>query len=246
MSFLEGSQIASVANIKAFFQSSSSIWFLEGHCRVTASVCKQIVCRHKSDFTALIRRKLSRDFSSNKVTCYGLESEKLALNEYVKNMKTNEPKFCPQPTGLVISTESPWFAASPDGLGTDPVHGNCIVEIKCLYLCRDMSIAMASQKPLFCLKADGVSILKRSHSYHCQVQHQLCVTGVQWADFVLWTPTEMFIERIKYDEPFMMANLVELKAFYFDHFCLLYSQRFACRVLVEIRFSRHQLVTFFS
>ena len=78
-------------------------------------------------------------------------------------------------------------------------------------------IAMAHRKKaLFCLKADGVSILKRSHSYHCQVQHQLCVTGVQWADFVLWTPTEMIIERIKYDEPFVMANLVKLKAFYFD------------------------------
>ena len=35
---------------------------------------------------------------------------------------------------------------------------------------------------------------------------------------MLWTPAEMLIERIKYEEPFMMANLVKLKALYFDHF----------------------------
>ena len=72
---------------------------------------------------------------------------------------------------------------------------------------------MASQKA-----EDSVFTLKYSHSYYYQAQHQLCVTGVQWADFVLWTPAEIFIELIKYNEPFMMASLVKLKALFFDHF----------------------------
>ncbi|MEQ2166542.1 hypothetical protein GOODEAATRI_029438 [Goodea atripinnis] len=44
--------------------------------------------------------------------------------------------------------------------------------------------------------------LKANHKYMSQVQAQICIAGVQYCDFVVWSPTEMFIQRIQFDDVF--------------------------------------------
>ena len=55
----------------------------------------------------------------------------------------------------------------------------------------------------FCMtKIDGEWSLKRDHSYFFQVQTQLQVCRLSYADFVLWTETGTIIERIYVDPSF--------------------------------------------
>ena len=122
-------------------------------------------------------------------------------------------------SGLVINPGRPWLAASPDALASDPLHGVGLVEVKCPYSCREgKTLRKAAESSHFCLKVVGNHLqLKSSHAYYYQVQHQLEVTGKPWVDFVVWTPKEMFVQRILRDEDFFGKIAPKLKAFYFDH-----------------------------
>ena len=44
----------------------------------------------------------------------------------------------------------------------------------------------------------------------------MAVTGCKWANFVVWTPRELFIERIQQADTFDRM-LPKLKTFYFEH-----------------------------
>jgi len=56
--------------------------------------------------------------------------------------------------------------------------------------------------------------LKTTHSYYYQIQFQLAITGLQWCDFVLWSPVgKPNIERIRRDEQLivpMIGNVTSL------------------------------------
>lgn len=58
--------------------------------------------------------------------------------------------------------------------------GNCgIIEIKCPYTARDMSIEESLSFPGFCLEEkDGKISFEKPHAYHYQIQGQLRITGV--------------------------------------------------------------------
>ena len=43
------------------------------------------------------------------------------------------------------------------------------------------------------------------------------VTSFQWADFVVWTLTEMFVERVVHPSGFAEQQLEKLKYFYLEH-----------------------------
>ena len=197
-------------------QGSTQLWFVERRKRVTASTCKSIICRRSADFTPLVRSKLSGSFAGNRATRYGQQHESVALQQYCKMKQQQEPDFSVQESGLVVSLAWPYLAASPDGV----VHskaGKGLVEVKCPYSCRDQLLSSAANsKPSFFLEhQDGVLRLKRTHAYHYQVQFQLLVTGLDWADFVVWTPTEMHVERIAKQEGFNEECLPKVKT-YFD------------------------------
>lgn len=75
-------------------------------------------------------------------------------------------------SGLVISLENPFLAASPDRILRCECHGYIVVEVKCPYTHRDSTInrAMETDKQ-FCLELaeDGSIQLKKKHSYFYQV-----------------------------------------------------------------------------
>ena len=59
--------------------------------------------------------------------------------------------------------------------------------------------------------------LKRQHAYFYQIQLQLYVTECTWCDLVVWTPEDVFVQRIAKEEGFVEGHLPKLKKFYFDH-----------------------------
>ena len=73
-----------------------------------------------------------------------------------------------------------------------------MLEIKCPFTCKDKSFLLASQESsTFCLK-DGDNGLKldTSHAYYYQVQAQIKLCGANYCDFVVWSDSEVVIERI--------------------------------------------------
>ncbi len=86
--------------------------------------------------------------------------------------ENRHPGFQIFESGLVISLENPFLAASPDRIIRCECHGYIVVEVKCPYTHRDSTItgALESDKQ-FCLKLseDGSLQLKRNHPYFYQV-----------------------------------------------------------------------------
>lgn len=78
----------------------------------------------------LVRSLLYSSFRGTKFTQIGLRNESLVVTEYIERKRLNKEKVDVEKMGLVVSSEHPFLAASPDGKVTDE-NGNCgLIEIK--------------------------------------------------------------------------------------------------------------------
>ena len=76
-------------------------------------------------------------------------------NTYLQSKQTESPDIRTTSTGLVISNDHPWLAASPDGLVYDPLEDppNRVVEFKNPYSVRNLTLCEAAIKAKgFCLQ----------------------------------------------------------------------------------------------
>lgn len=117
---------------------------------------------------------------------YGLDNEAKARSCYevlTGNLVTE--------TGLWVSDEHPWLAASPDGL----VGAEGTVEIKCL-----------SELP------EGLP------SYHeMQMRVQMICTGRDWGDYFCWLPDRYCRFTVCRDEMIELDLIARLQEFYYAH-----------------------------
>lgn len=70
--------------------------------------------------------------------------------------------------------------------------------------------------PLYFHKQPPAYRLKTSHSYFTQVQCQLAVTGLQHADFVVFTLKETAIVPVTFDPDLWKETVSKLEVFYRD------------------------------
>ena len=59
-------------------------------------------------------------------------------------------------------------------------------------------------------------ILKHTHPYYTQVQHQMYVTGALYTDSVVYLPKESTIVKVKKDDCFANVSIPLLKQFFYD------------------------------
>ena len=104
-------------------------------------------------------------------------------------------------TGMWINTADPFLGASPYGLILDHLdHAVGIIEIKCLKVLKDISVAdllrsieekqvssTVLSRQCFTVH-EKTLILKESDTYFFQIQLQLLTTGLPFCDFVMHTP----------------------------------------------------------
>lgn len=115
--------------------------------------------------------------------------------------------------GFRISVSHPFIGASPDGYVSCSCCGSGVIEIKCPFCTKDLSVNEAANSvPNFCLENNecGSIRLKRDHAYYYQVQMQLFVTDKPYCDFILWTERDSaspFVERVKPDVSFFEKEL---------------------------------------
>ena len=84
--------------------------------------------------------------------------------------------------GLFVSSEYPFFAATPDGL----VGEDTLVEVKCPYSGRNEIITMDQKFP-FLDKIDNELTVKKSHNYYDQIQGQLFIANRKCCLFSIYT-----------------------------------------------------------
>ena len=100
----------------------------------------------------------------------------------------------------------------------DPTAGCGLLEVKCPYKCHKSFAEAVKDSTFFLTHKDEMFKLKVSHQYYYQVQFQLYVSEFEWCDFVVWSPKELYIERIRRNAHFFDPPVIDkLPTFYFDH-----------------------------
>ncbi|KAK1895789.1 Exonuclease [Dissostichus eleginoides] len=165
-------------------QSRSRVWFEQRAGRVTASSFHEAAKTESSS--------------------WGLQNEDTAKKSYLVAMQDHHEDINVAASGLILNPELPWIGASPDGVVTCACHEPGILEIKCPFSAKDRSLLECTKDSRFCLTVPegGVMSLKLDHSYMYQVQAQMRVAEVMFCDFVVWTPQELFKQRIMFDGAF--------------------------------------------
>ncbi|KAK3754674.1 hypothetical protein QZH41_004532 [Actinostola sp. cb2023] len=147
--------------------------------RLTASNFGAVLTA-KRPTPSLIERLLGeRDISKVRAIAWGVNNEAEAVKAF-----TAATALPVKGTGIWLH-ENGILGASPDGL----IGNNHIVEIKCSYTARDMTIDEALQTKSFYLERgeDNSLMVKKSHVYRHQVQGQLHITKRDYCYFVVWT-----------------------------------------------------------
>jgi len=196
-------------------QASSELWVQARKYRITSSVFGEIVNRKSIPSEKMLQRLFSTNEVNAPSLTYGKRNESKVKGIYLAQCPNRHIHEC----GFIINNEFPFLGATPDGKLCDQGHTG-LIEIKCPYSARDLSVQQACDLPNFFLENSDQEIkLRKTHSYYMQVQGQLMVSGCAFCDFVVYCPkdTELFIQRIYPDKPFMMKMLVKLSEFFSLH-----------------------------
>lgn len=198
-------------------QAGDILWFEQRKCRLTASNFGTIARRRPTTPVGRSVKTLLYDtIREARPLQWGREHEQDARKAYLQKCGTTTVlTHC----GLVIDAEHGWLACSPDDLAldstADPDHQQGLVEYKCPYSAKDITVEEACKKKDFMSTlSNGKVCLKRTNKYYYQVQGQMAICKRTWCDFVIWTPSSLSIERIKFDSEFWKDVLPKLEKFY--------------------------------
>ena len=193
-------------------QRLSSSWFEVRRYRLTASRFGEVISRRADTPPQRLVLNILKptDFTY----------EKVALEAYIKKQhKCGHPDLVVSQSGFLINPSWPSLGASPDGAVYDPSNADKpfgFVEIKCPFSVRHLTPAEATHTPGFCSITDdsGNIVLKEKHSYYGQIQGQMALGERPWCDFVIYTQTDITIQRIDFNEQYWEENLPKLLSFY--------------------------------
>jgi len=177
----------------------SQAWKDHQKIRITSSLFGDVAkATERKDMTKLANSILNPKHFSTKATRHGQLYEKVAIEKYESCMNCNVTQ-----SGLVVSADVPYLAASPDGM----VGDNICLEIKCPFVARDRDITPATVPFI-----DSLG-LKRNHNYYYQVQGQLFCTGRTECHFCVYTLKDFRVFSIARDDEFISQMVDSLKAF---------------------------------
>lgn len=190
-------------------QRENPVWHLARRGRLTASNFGSVL-KAKRVTPSLIKRLLGEyDLSRVKAVQWGVNNEKEAIKAFTLK------------TGKIVKDTGIWFdssgilGASPDGI----VDDETVLEAKCPYTERNLTIEEALNSTSFCLEkiesGQGYT-LRKDHVYWDQVQGQMYLSCRKFCFFVVWTTKDVAVMKIERDD-LWSANIPQLIKFYCDY-----------------------------
>ena len=194
-------------------QSESDEWFAHRAGRVTSSKMKAVCHSDPANPSVSLIKQICYPHLfrfSSQATKWGCDHESVGREMYITAMEESHNEFYCVGTGLVIHEEYQFLAATPDGITHCSCCGYGVLEVKCPFCTKDSDPDTA--------KFLNSGSLQRNHQYYYQVQTQMFVCEVEFADFVVCTfPNDtatINIERIYLDEDFLVESIVQAGQFY--------------------------------
>ena len=207
-------------------QSNNKLWFLYRKHLITGSIAHTVNNAYKkSNGSSRIRKLIAKDVHTKKnfpALQYGRDNEKNAIADFLTNYRTKHKNAKVVEQGLKIDCSSHWLAASVDGI----IECSCcneklVIEVKCPYSLRNDSLKNNGHKLRY---LDHNLDLKKTNPYYTQVQMYLGIYHLKNAKFVVWTPKDILILDISFDENFYNSVKNNIEKYYFDlHLEKLYS-----------------------
>lgn len=202
-------------------QSNNQSWFYYRRSIITGTIVYRIRNavlnddRENDNINKAIAKEVSVPLYYPAII-WGQEHEIDGVQAFLRYYKKrhHDVKFVQR--GLMLDEEMPFIGGSIDGL----VSCNCcyediILEIKCAYSARTDSAPVDWRKLQYINKNGS---LRKKHAYYAQTQTYLAIYKLQAAYFVVWTPAESLILKIKYDERFWNNSKKLLKEYYFNSY----------------------------
>lgn len=190
-------------------QSSNPTWWSARRGRITSSIFKKVVTAKKP---SAIKRCVDQILNPQPNTwvpaaCQmGIAEEGNAKEAYERLCRRRGQNITLLDSGICISTEHPWLAASPDGFVQDSEGHIKLLEIKCIHdtsatprLIMDIA---KNRSQFYCRIVDGDKLeLKKSHGYYYQCMGQMALSGIKDLDFVIYAPRtgEIIVQTLKFE-----------------------------------------------
>ena len=202
-SFTQAQQVEEMTRM----QADSRLWFQQRAGRITASKFRQVLHTDISQqsISLLLSICYPESYKAVSSACqYGCEHEDVAREKYIESYSRIHETFFVVKSGLILHPSYPFLGATPDGIVNCSCCGSGVLEIKCPFRCKEKSFEDAASQKSFCLEEDNGDLrLKVDHTYYYQVQLQMKICYVEYADFVLWREDDMFVQRIVIDTEFI-------------------------------------------
>ena len=194
-------------------QRHNPLWFDARQWRITSSNFGRVCNRaFRQLYPPSLVKSLLGDYGIPHTAAlqWGCDHETDAIQQYML-LSGSQVEEC----GVFLSEQFPYLATSPDGIISFGNGKFGVVEVKCPYKHRKNSIEEACKDPSFCLfNKDGQITLDHRHDYYYQVTGQLALTSAEFCDFVVWTETDIHIERVKLDVELWAEMKDKLSHFY--------------------------------
>ena len=201
-------------------QTENPEWFQQRKGRITASIFKRAITKSDSsqnnntiDCSNLVETVLGeKKYFPTKAMKHGISLEPYAKTQYTTLMRKHHRKFKSHNTGLQVSSELYFLAASSDLETMCECCGEGLCEIKCPESVKDQQ--PSHENVPYLVKSDGGITLDRNHQYYYQVQGQMAICKRPHCDFFVFTYHGNVCIRIPFNEEFWMQVKPKLSWFW--------------------------------
>ena len=189
---------------------------------ITASNVKLIYSCRDQQKTAmkLLKGSTLNDYSLPAPIRFGRNFEEKARSTYHKTHCYHHRKCLLRVPGIILSDDTPFLGASPDGIMDCKVCGQFLVEVKCFYSKRNFHPRAAMLASNVLLQADDGNIsVNKKHAYYFQIQTQMAVTGIKRCVLIGYTHKGIHTEDVKFDSMFW-ENVLQKLVYFYKHYYL--------------------------
>ncbi|KAH9365161.1 hypothetical protein HPB48_015773 [Haemaphysalis longicornis] len=145
----------------------------------------------------------------------GGKNEANALAKYQQLTKELHHDVEFHQAGLLISQEYVFLGATPDLLVKCSCCGEGTVEVKCPWTVRDGQLCDLLREKSSCVsECEGSLRLKKSHRYYYPDPGATVCVEKGVLRLLLWTCTEIHVERVKADKEFLLPLLQAAEGFF--------------------------------